>query len=406
MTLIGTEEIAQQMQQMQQPSKQTNSAQAAGQFEELILAQLVRVLRETSVSDGMLGKAPGASVFGHLVDQALTQALSDGGGIGLRDALDASLGSSATQETGSVSTSKTNQPHGESSPKLVGTLRRMRSVDFGPITGAPLEGATAQLQQAAQELLSAERSTRWSREGTLQRDDLSSNYHTRTSSGEIAAFNVQDAGGYQGQYKCNLFTMELARRAGFSVPVAPRAHGWGYPAPNGLTTSIEDGEVPKGWGRVVTGASATSIDQEILQGRRAFMLTGSAAHPERAGHMGIVERVHSIDYDSSGAIQKIVYDGWEARVDGARHLTRRTWNRTGTFGGTDPRGGFSRIEIIELRRSTSMEDAEVPLSGTPGASNSDRPEAPATREIRPQPTNYSSRSSEKRPNRRLEEHSS
>lgn len=57
---------------------------------------------------------------------------------------------------------------------------------------------------------------RWARDGALTPQDLASDLVTEAPGGR-AAFNVRDANGFQGYYKCNLFAFELARRAGFQI---------------------------------------------------------------------------------------------------------------------------------------------------------------------------------------------
>jgi len=123
-----------------------------------------------------------------------------------------------------------------------------------------------------------------------------------------------------------------------------------------VTEDAGDRSLKGGWGRVVSGESAAALDTGLAQGTRALMLAGSgigAAH----GHMAVVERVRSIDYAPTGEIRRIVFDGWEARPDGASHLQERTWNAYGNPGGTDARNGFGRIEIIELKRPSPVSSA-------------------------------------------------
>jgi hypothetical protein len=184
---------------------------------------------------------------------------------------------------------------------------------------------------------------------------------------------VRDARGYQGYYKCNLFALELARRAGFSVPVIGRARGWGFPAPNRLARDAADGRLEGGWASVATGEDAAALDRDVRRGARAFALVGEATG-ERAGHMAVIERVHEVRYGDDGRVDRIVFSGWEARERGAQHLTRRTWNRVGHPGGTQARNGFERIEILQLRQAAGA--PEVRLSTRAGVSELDRPSSP------------------------------
>ena len=97
------------------------------------------------------------------------------------------------------------------------------------------------------------------------------------------------------------------------------------------------------------------------------MLTGSGSDG-RNGHMALVERIHDVQLDARGEVQRIVFDGYEARVDGAQHLLRRTWNRRGN--GDDSkqaRNGFDAIELLALRRARTPESPEITLSARPNA---------------------------------------
>ncbi|MEM9194165.1 MAG: rod-binding protein [Myxococcota bacterium] len=325
------------------------SREAAQQFESLVVRQLLAVLRKTAPSGTMMGGGQAGEMYMQMFDDAIAERLAEGGGIGLGSMLEGALG-------GAV----------EALPSLAYETDFRRYA--GPRMGAPLPGAGANLQAAASELLQG--SHRWSREGQLLPRDLQSDFSTETPGGE-ARFNVRDANGYRGYYKCNLFAFELARRAGFQVPVSGRHRGWGYPAPNSVTVDASDGRLERSWARVVTGETRERLDAGLQAGERGLMLTGSAAAEGRAGHMAIIERIHEIDYDDDGMVRRVVFDGWEARRDGAQHLTRRTWNRRGNFGGNLARNGFANIEILELRRPQTIETPEVPISRRAGASNLD-----------------------------------
>ena len=207
---------------------------------------------------------------------------------------------------------------------------------------------------------------RWAKDAALSESDLRSDFATREPGG-LARFNVRDARGFRGYYKCNLFAMEAARRAGFAVPLVSRPAGWGFPASDSVTRDAQDGHMRGDWARVATGATATELDGAILQGQRAYILTG-AGQGERMGHMAVVERVHQVDFGPDGDVRRVVFDGWEARAQGAQHLVRRTWNLFGNPGGTQARSGFERIEILELKRPNGGSRPERPVSGRTGAS--------------------------------------
>jgi hypothetical protein len=76
-----------------------------------------------------------------------------------------------------------------------------------------------------------------------------------------------------------------------------------------------------------------------------------------------VERIHRLDVDANGDVTHIEFDGYEARVDGAEHLTRRSWNRSGS--GEDKRlarNGFGSIQLLSLRPAEAPDQPEVRLS--------------------------------------------
>lgn len=338
----------------QQGHAQPNAADVAEQFEGLLMQQLWSIMRKTAGGLGG-GSGPGAGMYAHMMDEAVAGQLTRAGGLGLAAQLERSLGGPTTSRN----------PHsmGDSFPL---EPRRSAPLVLGPATGQRVVGATSILQDTAESMLTPVSAPRWGRDGRLTRAELSSDYQT-DGPGGIARFNVRDAAGFEGRYKCNLFAFEMVRRAGFQVPLMPRTRGWGYPHPDAVTVDAADGRLRHDWGRVATGANAGELDASITEGRRAFMLTG-AGRDGHAGHMAVVERVHEIDYDEAGRIERVVFDGWEARVGGAQHLERRTWNRYGNPGGNLARNGFSQIEVVELLAPQAGQAAELPMSRRVGAS--------------------------------------
>lgn len=344
--------------------------QAAAQFEGLIVRELMKVLRKTVPESAMTGSGFAGQMYTEMLDDALADELGKGHGLGLRDMLEESLGGS--DSTGAASDGTTAIPLDvfDRVGHLAETVRRIDG--YGSYTPEPpdyTEGAAARVRQAAEAMMAAGSDARWAREGQLSEQDLASDFATGAVGSE-ARFNVRDANGYQGYYKCNLFAFEMARRAGFQVPVVGRARGWGFPAPNRITHDASDGQVQDGWARVASHEAAGTMDGDLRQGRRAFLLTG-AATGERAGHMAMVERIHQIDRHRDGRIRRIVFDGWEARSQGAEHLRRRTWNVAGNPGGSLARNGFEQIEVLEMRSVGQGETAEIPLSSRAGPSRRD-----------------------------------
>ncbi|MGF1465931.1 MAG: rod-binding protein [Sandaracinaceae bacterium] len=336
-----------------EPARDARIHHAAERFEALLLQQLVQVMGRSVGEGGLFGDGAGSGMYAHLFEENLADAMAAGGGIGLRAVIERQLlgprAYGAREGTGAGAAAGVPFV-----PRVEGDL-----VVDRPASGARLEGPTGRLQAAARAMLPGGRAPQWGQAGRLTEQDLASDFRTEGPEGP-ALFNVRDAAGFQGRYKCNLFAFELARRAGFMVPLVGRTRGWGYMGPDGVTRDAAAGTLRGDWGRVVTGESAASLDSAIVRGERAFLLTGTSVRG-RAGHMGIVERIHEVDYDARGAVERVVYDGWEGRADGARHLTRRTWNRYGNPGGRDARGGFEDIAIIELRRPPPGERAERPV---------------------------------------------
>jgi Rod binding domain-containing protein len=318
---------------------------AARQFEGVLVQQLIKVLWENSPTlEGASG-----GMYKQMFQGPLADHLTAAGGIGLSPMIERALdlkagGASAAQATANqqVALQAAHQvaAAGSFAPSTA-------TGSLGAHLGAPTTGQLTRIQGVAADMLE-DGGLRWSKDGALQPRDLMADVGN-TPSGERANANLRDLRGYQGYYKCNLFALEVARRAGFDVPMQARDTGMGYPLSNQITADAADGRMQRGWARVVTSASPGSLDQGLSDGNRALMLTGSGQEGAR-GHMAIVEKIHSIDRASDGSIERIVFDGWEARPDGARHLRERTWNASGNRGGHDPRNGFERIEILELKR--------------------------------------------------------
>ena len=212
------------------------------------------------------------------------------------------------------------------------------------------------LAQAAWQLMQAGRS-QWGQAGRLGPNDLRSDFQSPAAGGGTAHFNVRDAGGYEGHPKCNLFALEVARRAGYQVPVVRRDVGWGYPGADALTSAARRGEVP--WGRVVTGAGAEALRFQSSTGQQAFLLTG-AGQGEHDGHMAVVDRIRRVDYDDAGHIRRVEFDGWEARLGGAEYLQGRVWRVGAGRPGRNVRRGLQGIEVIQLLRAPAGQRPEQP----------------------------------------------
>jgi Rod binding domain-containing protein len=322
--------------------------EAAKKFEGVLMQQLLNVMRQTAKSGGM-GASDGASgQYTSMFDEVIADKLAEGGGIGLASAVMRSFGEDERQPLAS-----------ESQGALTGLSMPQRRDVTPPLTG--LKGATAKLAHAAYAISAPEGGKQWAREGTLTTRDLASTLETQSSKG-TQHFAVDEAGGYTDAYKCNLFAFEAARRAGFAVPVVNRDSGYGFPTSNSVTTDAQDGSLRGNWAEVVSPQRVGELRDKLDRGEVALMLTGSGSEG-RHGHMAVVEKIHDVQFDAQGQVSRIEFDGYEARQDGAQHLTRRSWNLTGH--GEDSklaRNGFGQIELLALRPSATPQAPEIRLS--------------------------------------------
>jgi Rod binding domain-containing protein len=329
---------------------------AAKKFEGVLMQQLLSVMRQTAKSGGM-GASDGASgQYTSMFDEVIADKLAEGGGIGLAKALMESFGEDEQQALPAQTGQALN------GLMLPSGMRRNDTPSVTPPLPG-LRGATAKLAQAAYAISAPEGGKQWAREGTLTERDLASKIETQSSKG-AQHFAVKEAGGYTDAYKCNLFAFEAARRAGFAVPVVNRDSGYGFPTSNSVTTDAQDGSVRGGWADVVSPQRLAELREKLDRGEVALMLSGSGSDG-RHGHMAVVEKIHDVKFDKDGQVSRIEFDGYEARADGAQHLTRRSWNRKGH--GEDSklaRNGFGQIQMLALRPSASPQTPEIRLSET------------------------------------------
>ncbi len=340
------------------PGGPDQAAKAARRFESVLLQQMIQVLRKTAQSGG--AEVSGASQqYLSMFDEVLAERLADGGGIGLARVIGPSLGADPAQLGGEPLV--TPGRGGGLAPLAQDPLAgRLAALHASGAAHPGIPGAAGALAGAAARMSAGEAAQHWARDGALTRADLASDFATPTPDGGVAAFNVEDANGFEGHYKCNLFALEAARRAGYAVPLQARQHGWGYPNPDGVVRDASDGRMQQDWARIVTGEGESPLVAAGERGQRAFVLagSGSAGH---AGHMAVVERIHAVDYDAEGQVERVVFDGWEARARGAQRLEGRVWTRAG-HAERGARNGLSQIEVLELRRPTEGEGPETPTS--------------------------------------------
>ena len=332
----------------------------ARKFEAVLMRQLVSVMRKTAQGGGLMGSQGASGQYMAMFDEVMADKLAEGGGVGLAAVLAEALGPTPPPVQ-SLAAAPAAQGLGRVSP----------AIDSPPLPG--LAGATQRLAHAAYALSAREGGKPWAKEGELSTRELSSDLATEAEGG-IARFNVRDAQGYRGAYKCNLFALEAARRAGFQVPVVARRHGWGYPASNAVTHDAQDGSLRAGWATVVEGpARLKQITAQLERGEVAVLLTG-ASDDGRHGHMAVVERIHKVELDARGEVRRIEFDGYEARASGAEHLVRRTWNREGDVGEVrGARNGFEQIELLSLTPAVDAQQAEITTSSEAPASARDFP---------------------------------
>lgn len=333
---------------------------AARKFEALLVQQLLSVMRQTAKSGGLGGSSGASGQYLSMFDEVIADRMAEGGGIGLSATLEQAI-------SGGV--------EAKSAPLVTTALQRGTPISTSSQGGisAPLptlQGATARLAHAAYGMSGGAAGKQWAKEGTLSPADLASKLETPAADG-TARFNVLDAQGFKDEYKCNLFAFEAARRAGFEVPVVARPRGWGFPTPNTITDDAQDGTLRGDWAEVVSPEQVKELGQKLERGELAVMLTGSGSDGRR-GHMAVVERIHNVELDKDGSVKRIDFDGYEARVDGAQHLIRRSWNKYGA-GEDEPlaRNGFGRIELLALKPADNPQTPEVLVSSGARASLKD-----------------------------------
>jgi hypothetical protein len=316
--------------QQQHGDKNQKLHAAAKQFEGVLMTQLLEVLWK-SVPEMQKGRG---GMYQSMFQGSFADHLVEGGGIGLSDMISKALG--AEPEPGSRGAGSTRHTEG-----LLANPLLSRFLPPATRTGSALADVT----NAAKAMV-ADGGERWGKQGTLKPEDYGT-LGAGEVAGEQARRTVENANGYRGYYKCNLFAFEVARRAGLAVPEDARTGTVLLSSSNRLTQDASDGSLESGWAKVATGASPAVMQDALHAGEAAFLLVGSG-RGEKHGHMAVIEKPRSIDYDESGQIRSITFEGWEAQPDGAKHLTQRTWNRFGEKGAPGDRNGLERIEIIQL----------------------------------------------------------
>ena len=313
--------------QQQHGDKNEKLLSAAKQFEGVLMTQLLEVLWKTTPE---LQKGQGG-MYQSMFQAEFAQHLVEGGGIGLSDMIAKALG--AEPEPGTRGALSTRHVQGASA--------------IGPLHVGAQGNVMADVARAAKGMVEKS-GEHWAKAGALTAEDYGT-VGASQPAGEHARRTVENANGYRGYYKCNLFALEVARRAGLAVPEDARTGTLLLSSSNRLTQDASDGSLESGWAKVATGASPAVMQDALRAGEAAFLLVGSG-RGDRHGHMAVIEQPHSIDYDESGQIRSITFEGWEAQTDGAKHLTQRTWNRFGEKSARGDRNNLEHIEIIQLAR--------------------------------------------------------
>ena len=258
----------------------TTIREAAEEFEALLLAQLMATMRKT-IPQGITGQGYDAQLWTSMMDQALTKNMAQGGGIGLADVLMQQLDPDAGTTASPTS--------------LFQHQRAQRAYGVASADGSPgriATGALQRVQLAAAEMLQPDQSHRWSQQGELTPAQLSNDFTTGAEG--VEGFNVLDAQGFRGSYKCNLFAFELAFRSGLRVPVMGRGRGWGYFAPDAVVRQIDEGRLDPRWARPADQLSEKGFAWAREQGLPLMVVgAGQDGHAGQLGaHQDVVARMY------------------------------------------------------------------------------------------------------------------
>lgn len=291
---------------------------AAEAFEAMLLKKMMKPLAESIGKAGLFGGGFESDFYGDMFVSAIAENAA-GAGLGLSEMIRDSLGIGDRQG---------------SSP-LESVANTLRGLDAyrAHTTGKAEAPGNGFLAGIASKWLGSGAAQRWSKDGVLTYDDLGADIVSEGKGGP-AVFNVQDASGYEGHPKCNLFAFEMLRRAGYAVPVRAREHGWGYPGADAVARWSEAGSVDN-WATVRTQQSKEQLDTLAKAG--VPLMIASSAEGDRAGHMAVVDRIHNIERNEEGKILSVEYSGWEAGTKKASY-GRRVWRHESVSGGG--RGGL------------------------------------------------------------------
>lgn len=330
----------------------SDAKEAAGALEALLFKQLMKNMTESVGKSGLFGDGFQADMYQDMYASTIAEQAS-GSGLGVSSMIERALG---VEDRESVS--KSTSLSGIAG--AVGAYRAVAQKTEAPPANVPLYKVVTSFVDDAG-------AARWGKDGTLTTGDLGANLTTSEADG-VAAFNVNDASGYQGFPKCNLFAFETVRRSGHTVPVVGRSHGWGYMGADAATNLASQGKVDS-WAAVRTHDTKEQLDGAAYAG--VPLLLASSGSGDKVGHMAVADRIHSVKRNGEGEIVALEYSGWEATTNGASY-GRRMWRTEGVQG--NGRGGLGRIEIMEPHQNDGSKEVYVTVGGNrPGASVLDKP---------------------------------
>ncbi len=319
--------------------------EAAKAFETLLLQQLFKEMSKTVGHSGLMGGGFESKLYSDMFSSSIAETVS-GSGSGLSEMIQKSLGV---------------EPEHLDPARPIGNLSTSIRAYRAALTGTAATPSNTYLDAVANDMLSQGSTQQWGRDGELSTRDLAADIVTHDVNG-TAVFNVRDASGYKGHPKCNLFAFEMLRRAGYTVPVRARSHGWGYPGADSTTRRAAKEKVSD-WASIRTHATTEELDHRARSGQP--LLVTSSAPEKAAGHMAVADRIHRVQRNSDGKIASIEYSGWEAGSKGAKY-GRRVWRLESLPG--KGRGGLDRIEVLEPKWAAGVNNYRPIGNERPGAS--------------------------------------
>ena len=341
----------------------------------------MKVLRKTVPEGSLVGSGYAGQMYNEMLDDALADEVAKGQGLGLRPMLERTLGGEAAIATAGFDgkwlgnhcrgrwRSGPRRDRDRASQRFAGSTRLHRGSQWpaaGSRCGVVGYGRRRAMGQRRQARCGGSREWFCNRSGggrgALQRarcQRLSGLLQMQSLCPRAgAASRLSSAGGRQATWLGVPWAQPHHRKTQKTVRWKASGHAWPPPNPR------------PAW---------------IATCKRAAAAFCSPVRPrgDRAGHMAIVERIHDIERGADGRIRRVVFDGWEARTQGASHLSRRTWNIAGNPGGTLARqricphrstgDAFSRREAKRRRcRCPSTPEARCAtffLKIAPGASD-------------------------------------